>query len=134
MLFEPTIPNDADRMHHSFSLQGSTCTRAMRLRRAHSGSAAIEPGWVPSLMQQDGLVQTGTVATALDPFCRDAAFPLMAKDQAVLTTGFEINLLPPDRVALFRMQARVTPTRAHDDFCRRPCLRDRSSAGDAERT
>ncbi len=72
------------------------------MKTVNASIISVKPGQVelefiplPSLTQQHGFIHAGIVSTVLDSACGYAAFSLMAKDSAVLTIEFKVNLLSP---------------------------------------
>lgn len=105
--FQAADPGFAERVAHSFSLQGAMQTLAARLALVQPGTVDIVFGWAPGLTQQHGFIHAGMLTAALDSACGYAAFSLMPTDAAVLTIEFKTNLLAPARGDSFRAEGRV---------------------------
>ena len=107
MKFVPKDPNFVDRVRASFARQ-----RVMRTLRAEIVS--LEPGVVELRMpfaseftQQHGFIHAGIITTVLDSACGYAAFSLMPAEAAVLTVGFNTNLIALAKGERFAFRAQV---------------------------
>lgn len=101
--FDPRNPDFDARTRDSFARQAAMRTLGASLAEVAPGRVVITLPWAEPLTQQHGFLHAGMVATALDSACGYAGFTLMARDAAVLTIEFKINLLAPAQGEHFRM-------------------------------
>jgi uncharacterized protein (TIGR00369 family) len=83
------------RIRASFSRQRVMQLIGARLERIHPGAVEIALPCRDDLVQQDGFVHAGIVATIIDSACGYAAYTLARPGTGVLSVEFKVNLLRP---------------------------------------
>jgi len=105
--FEARDPDYRARVEASFARQQAMALLGIALVRVEPGEVELAFAHRDALTQQHGFIHAGVLATALDSACGYAAFSLMAREAAVLSVEFKINLLAPARGESFRIVGRV---------------------------
>ncbi len=93
--FAPPDPDFSARIRESFSHQKVMHLIGATLGRVEPGVVEIELPCREDLVQQNGYVHAGIVATIADSACGYAAYTLAPPDSDVLSAGFDIHLLKP---------------------------------------
>jgi len=93
--FEPPDPQFESRTRESFARQKVMHLLGATLERISPGSVDIQMPFDARLVQQDGFVHAGIVATICDSACGYAAFTLTPAGYEVLSVEFKVNLMRP---------------------------------------
>lgn len=91
----------------SFARQTMMATLGARLVHLAPGIVHIALDHAPALVQQNGFLHAGALASIADSACGYAAFSLAPVDTDVLAVEFKINLLAPARAPRFVARGRV---------------------------
>ena len=105
--FEPQDEAYAQRVEDSFERQKIMKTLKATLVEVTPGTTVIQMPYRVEITQQHGFVHAGAMATILDSACGYAAYTLMAKDEAVLSIEYKINMLAPAKGKSVIARARV---------------------------
>jgi uncharacterized protein (TIGR00369 family) len=95
------------RIRDSFGKQTIMTTIGAEIAAVREGEVVVELPFSDKLLQQQGFVHAGIVATIADSACGYAALSTMPADAAVLTTEFKIHLLSPAKGERLRAVGRV---------------------------
>ena len=94
------------RVRESFAKQTIMTTIGAQVLAVRPGEVEIVLPFADNILQQQGFIHAGAVATIADSACY-AALSAMPRDAAVLTTEFKINLLSPAKGERLRAVGRV---------------------------
>ena len=103
----PSDPQFRERVRASFLKQTIMATLGAGLERVDPGEVEIAFAWRADLVQQNGFVHAGVLATVMDSACGYAAFTLMPADAGVLSIEFQTHLLAPAAGERFLARAKV---------------------------
>lgn len=95
--FTPRDPDFSGRIAASFSAQSMMATLGATLARVEPGLVEIAMPLSAGILQQDGFVHGGALATIADSAAGYAALTLTGPGTRVLTVEFKINFLAPAR-------------------------------------
>jgi uncharacterized protein (TIGR00369 family) len=99
--FIPACADVESRVRASFSRQSLMTTLGARLTRALPGEVQIELPFSESLLQQQGFMHAGGIASIVDSACGYAALTLLTADKEVVSVEFKINFLSPAKGTSF---------------------------------
>ena len=107
MEFIAKDPNFTDRLRASFARQQVMQTLGVEIVGLHAGRIELTMPFAPNFTQQHGFIHAGIIATVLDSACGYAAFSLTPAEAAVLTVGFNTNLIALAKGERFAFRAQV---------------------------
>lgn len=95
------------RVRDDFARQTFMSTLGATLTHVEAGAAEVELSFRDDLLQQNGILHAGVLASIADSACGYAALSLMPEGSGVLSVEFKINLLAPAAGRRFTARARV---------------------------
>lgn len=101
MAFEARNPGFREKVAESFSRQSAMKTLGMALESVEAGEVRIVLEKSGAVLQQQGFIHGGVLATGMDAACGYSALSLAPAESEVLTVEFKISFLAPaghDRV------------------------------------
>jgi uncharacterized protein (TIGR00369 family) len=105
--FTASDPEFETKVRESFARQRMMSTLGARLARVAPGEVDVEIAHDERLVQQNGFLHAGALASVADSANGYAAFTLAPAGSDVLAVEFKINLLAPARARRFVAEARV---------------------------
>ena len=103
MAFEPRNPDFDTKVGESFKRQTAMATLGLELAHVGAGEVHILLKKHDAIVQQQGFVHGGVLATGMDSACGYSALSLAPADHEVLTVEFKTSFLAPaghDRILL----------------------------------
>jgi uncharacterized protein (TIGR00369 family) len=91
--FQPADPDFERRTRESFTRQGAMALLGATLEKVEPGRVEIGLAFRQELSQQHGFFHAGMLSAIADSAGGYAGFTLFARDAAVLTVEFKLNLL-----------------------------------------
>ncbi|HMB69530.1 MAG TPA: PaaI family thioesterase [bacterium] len=93
--FSVRDPDYERRVRESFAAQSFMATLGAEIVALGPGRCDIRMAYAPGLLQQDGFLHAGALATIADSAAGYAAYTLMESGDRVLSVEFKINLVRP---------------------------------------
>ena len=106
-MFSPRDPQYRNRVRAIFERAAFVQLLGIRMSALEPGACEARLEVRPELLQQDGVVHAGVLATLADHTAGAAGGSLIAADEGILSAEFKINLLRAARGSALRCRAEV---------------------------
>ena len=116
-MFEPRDQHYKERVKRSFASQSAMATMNIHLISVKPGLIEMELRKNKNILQQQGFIHGGVIASALDSACGFAALTLSEKNYEVLTIEFKTTFFYPANSDILSIKGKVIKSGKRVMFC-----------------